>query len=235
MCCTGFRSEASFGFPYDALMDVEGTTTKCPKCAAEIAAGEKFCAACGTGVAIVDGVVQAQDPAPPVGTMGAWERDARIGRARKWLFWISLITLVTGFIFYAMAKDDVEKQIDKAEQQIAGMDPEVRDNLMKQQTGMTWEEAKAHDRGQVTLLLVINIGLAGVYLGMWYWAKRNPLGATVTALLLFITVIVVNGALDPKSIPQGFLVKIFFTAALAKAIGAAQEERRLKATMPQAA
>jgi hypothetical protein len=214
---------------------MDGETMKCPKCAAEAAVGEKFCAACGAGVAVVDGVVQAQDPAPVVVQLDSLERDARIGRARKWLFWISIITLVSGFVFWAIAKDECEKTIEQSERQLAGTDPEYRDNMLREKMGMSWDEIKAHDRGLVTLLLVINIGLSAVYLGMWFWAKRNPLAATVTALLLFLTTIVVNGVYEPKSLPQGFLVKIFFIAALAKAISAAQEERRLRATMPQAA
>ena len=128
---------------------------------------------------------------------------------------------------FQAALDEVEKQISQAETQIAGIDPVQRDELMKQQTGMTWDEAKAHDRGQVNLLLFVNIGLSIVYFGMWIWAKRNALAASVTALLLFITVIVVNGVYDPKTLPQGIIVKIFFIGALAKAISAAQEERRL--------
>lgn len=214
-------------------MDVESVATRCPSCAAEIAGGEKFCAACGTGVAIVDGVVHAQDPAPVIVNLDPIERDRRIGRARKWLFWISVITLVSGLVFYAIGKDTCEDQLRSVEHQLAGMDPGVRDSLLVERTGMTWDQVKAHDRGLVTLLLVINIGLAAVYLGMWFWAKRNPLGASVTALLLFITVIVVNGVYEPSSFAQGFLVKIFFILALAKAISAAQEERRIRAAMPQ--
>ena len=206
-------------------------SAKCPKCSAEVAAGEKFCAACGASV--VAGVERPMEVPPEVIGLG-YERDARIGRARKWLLAISIITLISGFIFYAIGKDEVEKQIRQAEQQIAGIDPETRDQLMKEQVGMTWEEAKAHDRGQVNLLLFINIGLSVVYFGLFFWAKRNALGATVVALLLFITVIVVNGVFDPKTIAQGFLVKIFFIAALAKAISAAQEERKIQAQMPKA-
>ncbi len=162
------------------------------------------------------------------------ERDVRIGRARKWLMAISIITLLSGLVFYSINKSEVEKQIRDAEIQIANIDPVQRDEIMKQQTGMTWAEAVAHDRGQVNLLLFINIGLAIVYLGMWFWAKRNALAATVTALLLFITVIFVNAAYEPKTLAQGIIVKIFFIVALIKAIGAAQEERKINAQMPRA-
>lgn len=181
----------------------------------------------------MEGAVRPQDVPPEIIGLGI-ERDARIGRARKWLMAISIITLLSGFIFYAINKDEVEKQIRQAEVQIANIDPVERDALMKEQTGMTWAEAVAHDRGQVTLLLVINIGLAIVYLGMWFWARRNALAATVTALLLFITVIFVNAAYEPKTLAQGLIVKIFFIVALAKAIGAAQEERKIQAQLPRA-
>ncbi|HEY5923421.1 MAG TPA: zinc ribbon domain-containing protein, partial [Kofleriaceae bacterium] len=128
--------------------------SKCPKCAADVAAGETFCAACGASM--VAGVERPMDIPPEVIGLGG-ERDARIGRARKWLLAISIITLVSGFIFYAIGKDEVEKQIREAEVQISGLDPTTRDELVKQETGMTWEEVKAHDRGQVNLLLFINI------------------------------------------------------------------------------
>ena len=94
---------------------------------------------------------------------------------------------------------------------------------------MTWAQAVKHDRGQVKLLLGINIALAAIYLGLFFWARRNALAATVIALILFITVIAVNAVLDPKTLPQGILVKILFIAALAAAVSAAQRERKLAA------
>ena len=211
---------------------MEGSSgTKCPKCSADVTAGEKFCAACGQ--AVVEGVQRPMDMPPEVIGLGM-ERDARIGRARKWLMAVSIITLLTGFVFWAINNDKVEKDIREAETATMGMDPAMRDELVKQETGMTWEEAKAHDRGQVKLILFVNIGLAVLYLGMWFWARRNALAATVTALLLFVTVIGVNAVYDPKTIAQGMILKIFFIAALAKAISAAQEERRIQAHMPRA-
>lgn len=207
------------------------TTTKCQACAADVSAGERFCAACGASM--VPGVEPAVAPPPAVIGLD-FERDAKIGRARKWLMAISIITLVSGFIFYAINKSDVEKQIKEAQTQIVGLDPAQVDEYMVSQTGMTWEQAVAHDRGQVTMLLVVNIGLAIIYLGMWFWAKRNALAATVSALLLFITVIAVNAAYEPKTLGQGIIVKIFFIAALAKAISAAQEERKLQRSLPRA-
>jgi hypothetical protein len=195
----------------------------CPKCGAAIAAGEKFCAACGTAVGIgISGKAIYQDP-PPTSTASASDREAAYARARKWLVAVSILTLLTGIIFYAIQRNEVEDQIRQAEHTTAGMDPDVRDAAMKAKIGMTFQQAIDHDRGQVNLLLAVNIGLAAFYLGMWFWAKRNARAATVTALLMFITVIVVNAAVDPKTLAQGIIVKIFFIAALAKAIQVARE------------
>jgi hypothetical protein len=205
---------------------------KCPSCGRDVGIDEKFCAACGASM--VPGLTAPVPPPTAQAYVVDLDRDARIGRARKWLMAISIITLITGFIFYAIGKSEVEKQIRDADAQLAGIDPAQRDELFKQNIGMTYAEAVAHDRGQVTLLLVINIGLSVVYLGLWFWARRNPLAATVSALLLFIVVIVANAAYEPKTLYQGPLIKILFIAALVKAIAAAQEERRLRAQLPGA-
>lgn len=196
----------------------------CPKCGATVDEGEKFCTKCGVGVAMSAGELVAQDPVPSLARLSA---SSSMGTARKWLLAISIITLLSGFVFYAINNSDVEKQIREVEAATASLDPEMRDAMMKEQTGMTFQEAIDHDRGMVKLLLVTNIGLSVVYFGLWIWAKRKPFTAAVIALLLFLTVIVVNAVIEPKTLPQGIIVKILFIAALAKAISAGNEERRL--------
>lgn len=153
----------------------------------------------------------------------------KIGKARKWLLAVSILTFVTGLVFFAIQRGEVEKQIREAETQIASIDPVTRDAIFKEKIGMTWDQAVAHDRGQVKLLLGINIALAAIYLGLFFWARRNALAATVTALILFITVHAINAVLEPKTIYQGIFIKILFVAALAAAISAAQRERKLAA------
>jgi hypothetical protein len=153
----------------------------------------------------------------------------KITKARKWLLALSILTLITGFGMYALQRSEVDKQIRDAEAQMASIDPATRDAMLKDKIGMTWAQAVKHDRGQVKLLLGVNIALAAIYLGLFFWARRNALAATVTALILFITVHAINAVLDPKTLPQGIVIKILFIAALAAAISAAQRERKLAA------
>jgi hypothetical protein len=168
-----------------------------------------------------------QAPAPPPPAKVDLDTGRKIGNARKWLLAISILMLLSGLGFYAINKSEVEKQIRDAEAQLAGMDPVERDQRLMERVGMTWDQVMRHDRGQVNLLLAENLGLAAVFLGLWFWAKRNALGACVVALLLFVTVIAVNGALAPKTLAMGIPVKVIFVAALIKAITAAQQDRKL--------
>jgi hypothetical protein len=221
----------------------------CPKCSAAITPDDKFCAACGAGVAIAsDGVVRAQDPPPattpppldapaaggpvpvPYSVIEARARASKLATARKLLLAMSIITLIAGVGMYIFQRRAVEKQIADLEVQMADIDPEERDANMKSRTGMTWEQAKARDRGEVNLHLAINIGLAVFYFGMWLWARKNVLAAAITALLLYVTVLAVNGALEPKTLLAGYQLKVGFIAILVLAIDAGYKARRAEAT-----
>lgn len=198
----------------------------CPSCKTQVEPSEKFCSACGAaiGQGIAAAAVQDLPPTPQ-----SYENLAKIGKARKWLLAIAILTIVVGFVFYVMQKSEVEKQITQARAQVAGIPPDELDARFESAVGMTFQEAIDHDRGMVNMLLAINIALGAIYIGLWWWAKRKPLPAAVIALLLFITTHVINAVMQPESIYQGILVKILFTLALVRAITAANEERHLRA------
>jgi hypothetical protein len=124
----------------------------------------------------------------------------------------------------------MEKQLHDAEVQLSGFSPEERDARLKEAVGMTWDEVVAHDKGLVNMLLVVNIALSVIYFGLWFWARKNPYAASLVALLLFLTVIVASAVWEPSTLYQGILVKILFVVALAKAVSAGREERRILGT-----
>ena len=179
----------------------------------------------------MEGPKQQDAPPPVVVSLDGSEQDPRIGRARKWLVAIAAIFLVSGFVFYAIQKEDAEKVIRESEQNLSMLDAGQRDQAVMAEVNMTWDQWVSHTRNQVTMNLFLNIGLALSFVGLFFYAKKNPLAATVMALLLYLSVIAYNAILDPKTLPQGFIIKILFIGALAKAITAAKEER---AKMPSA-
>lgn len=216
-------------------------TETCPHCNAAVTPDERFCSACGRALTRgISGALIASDAPPgdpiyvtaPPPSADRYKNLDKIGKARKWLFAIALLTMLMGMIFYAIQKSEVEKQIDEARIQVAGIPPDQLDARFKAATGMTWQEAVDHDRGAVNMLLAVNLVLGALYLVLWRWAKTKPLPAAVIALLLFITTHVINAVMQPESLAQGILVKILFTLALVRAITAANEERNLTATPP---
>jgi hypothetical protein len=201
-----------------------------------MAADEKFCSSCGAAVAAEAGgaaeasvaaepgvvaVVQDLPPASPTKAASL----AAFGKARKWLLAVAIITLLSGLLFYAINKQEVEKEIDQVTRQVRGIDPAELDRRFQQNIGMTFQDAIDHDRGMVNLLLAVNLALSAGYLVLWAWAKRKPLPAAIIALIMFVTTVVISAVYDPSSIHQGIIVKIFFTLALVRAITAANQER----------
>lgn len=201
---------------------------QCPKCAAQVADGEKFCTACGASLMPVPAAVQA------FRAQQAKLADAAVSKplrtARGWLLAVAILTLLSGIAFYFIQQSAAEKQIAEAEASTAHIEPAERDRLMREAVGMSFQEAIDHDRGMVTLMLVVNITLALIYFVLWYWARTNAFTAALVALLLFGTVWAVSAMLEPATIYQGILIKILFVAALIKALQAGSEERKLRQT-----
>lgn len=198
------------------------TVRECSTCGAPFVETDRFCTKCGTSR---DGVARGFGPSALPDPL-AIAAVNKLASARKWLLAVSIITLLSGFLFHFLNKQEVESDIRKAEMQLSHLSDAQRDEAAQHELGMTWEEAKAHDRGMVNMLLAVNIGLAIAYFAMWIWARKNPYAASITALLLFITTILVSAVLEPTTLVQGVIVKVFFIIALSRAISAGAAARR---------
>ena len=73
---------------------------------------------------------------------------------------------------------------------------------------------------EVVLVFITNYFLAAVMFGLYRWARRAPFPAMVTALCVYLSVIVLNGIVDPKTLIQGIIIKIIFISALIAGIKA---------------
>lgn len=192
----------------------------CPSCNTQVADDLKFCTQCGTDLN-ASGWSSA-----PSGRKPTPQPTEVLGAARKWLLAIAILTLLASVFIHFVQSAETEKQIAEATAALAAIDPVERDTYMKQETGMSFQEAIDHDRGMVRLLTVVNVVLAILYFGLWIWARREPYLAALVALLLFVSVVVVSAVLEPGSLHQGILIKVLFTVALVKAVQAGHQERR---------
>jgi hypothetical protein len=173
--------------------------------------------------------VPGQDPPPPARGAADLYRHvthpSAAGKARKWLLAIAILTALSGLVLFLVQQSEVDTAIASLDAQTSSMTPEDRDAALRESTGMSYQEIVDHDRGMVRLLLVVNLVLAVFYLGMWWWAKRNVLAASVIALLMCISMIAVSGVIEPSSLYKGLLLKVLFIAALVKSNQLALAER----------
>lgn len=87
--------------------------------------------------------------------------------------------------------------------------------------------AERLDSVALAITVVITLGIAGAFFGLAFWARKNPLPASIVGLCLYGTIILVNAVLAPESLVQGIIVKIIVIAALVKAIQAGTKHRQL--------
>lgn len=71
-------------------------------------------------------------------------------------------------------------------------------------------------------LLVVNIVLSIIYGILGYWSSSKPLAALLSALLLFVTIIVINAIVDLTTIYQGIIMKIIVLSYLGKGLYSAK-------------
>ena len=86
--------------------------------------------------------------------------------------------------------------------------------------------------GAASDVLILNgvmlFGVAGVFFGLWIWAKSAPYPASVTALVVFVTLHAAAAAQNPAALLQGLLIKIIVLVCLINAIKSAAAYRKMQ-------
>lgn len=77
-------------------------------------------------------------------------------------------------------------------------------------------------------LLITNLIVAAIYLGLAIWCNKNPFAAILTGFLLYITLQVLNALIDPTTIYQGLLLKIFLISGLYYGYNAVKKAQKIE-------
>jgi hypothetical protein len=80
--------------------------------------------------------------------------------------------------------------------------------------------AFAQGGGDATISLVVGLGAAAVYIGLWHWSKRQPLGATAAGLGIFVTLVAASAVVEPRTLAQGLIVKVVVLVLLIRGVRA---------------
>lgn len=82
--------------------------------------------------------------------------------------------------------------------------------------------------GAVPLLFIINTILALIYFALGYFAKKHPLPSITAGLSLYVILIIINGLLDPMTIAQGLIMKIFIISSFVYGFKGALQSKTLQ-------
>ena len=141
----------------------------CPACEKEIPLDDKFCAFCGKSTRVL-----------------TENEKTKIRKASKWILAISIMFIIFGTILGFMQRSIAVK---------------AQANLAPYEESHIWEtpingkkytvgELRANINQEVILVFITNYFLAAVMFGLFLWARKAPFPAMVTALCVYLAVIV---------------------------------------------
>jgi cytochrome b561 len=185
----------------------------CPHCSATNPPNSSFCVSCGKALPSVDDV----GPRLVTGAATAVSRTGRslqvdqlakqCRKAYGTLLAVGILQAVFGTVI------------------VFGM---VRSGGPTPPTGQLEGEA-----APVGVLVASVYGIAVVFCGLAFWARRSPLPAAVVGLVVYITVHLLDAVADPTALLRGILMKAIIVLVLAKAISAGARHRALSRALAE--
>ena len=151
-----------------------------------------------------------------LGNLAQAARDKQISTARILLFIVGVMEIGMTIVGIFLLHSNIDEEIRKA----GGAQ-----NVPRQQVEL------AYMIGYGLSALAILVGVTFLVLGAL--VKRFPLACTISGLVLFIVVQLIAAFVEPKTLVQGWLLKIIFVVCLIKAIQAAAAYQR-EEPMPEA-
>ncbi|MCU0725967.1 MAG: zinc ribbon domain-containing protein [Planctomycetes bacterium] len=199
------------------------TRATCPSCGAALARRDEFCPGCGAAVppelrAAALEASRARRGRPGTGRWATRDRRGKVASARTALLVIAIfVVLGAGWVAFQVlsAKTDLDRA-----------DPRQRfamDGRM-----VTVDELRGMLDRALLIALALNLGLAAAFMGLWFWARRNPLGAILVGLGLFLAIHTLAFVLDPTTLLSGIIVKVAVVVFLLIGLRAAVIDRSLR-------
>lgn len=66
-------------------------------------------------------------------------------------------------------------------------------------------------------LISINLIIVAIYVGLGFWATKKAFAAIFIGGIIYVSLILLNGFIDPTTLASGILIKILFIAAFVRA------------------
>jgi hypothetical protein len=177
----------------------------CASCQTKNKPNDKFCTSCGGQLVSSENQI----------------RKNRVGGARQTIHIMVGIFAVSGVLLFFVQQSAVNQAMANLAQH---KDTDVYPQAVEGKRTTVGELKQSIVRQQWSVL-ILNLGLAGLMLGLGYWAKSAPLPAIMVAAAVYGVVQVANALVDPRTIGQGWIMKVIVITLLVKGIRSALELR----------
>lgn len=86
----------------------------------------------------------------------------------------------------------------------------------------------ANKEGDGGFLLIISLVLAAIFCGLAFWSNKNPFGALLTGLIMYVSLIILGSIDDPMELIRGIIVKVIIISYMIKGVVGASKVRGMK-------
>jgi uncharacterized membrane protein YvbJ len=189
---------------------------QCSQCSAELIETDAFCQKCGNQV--IQGVERKQ-VRQKLGNLAGEQHKKHIKSARTAIMAVAVLTILAcAFLWFA-----VKSQEDKMEAEIK----QVMSNPAMVLNHDIVDNAR-QNINQAKLMVGASTVMGGIFFFLFFWAKQNPFAASLTALILYVTSMVIAVAMNPETLVQGILIKIIIIAVLVNGVKSGLAYKKLQ-------
>lgn len=194
----------------------DGESIVCSQCGVSISQGEKFCGKCGkpAGENVSSG--------PVLGEVASkYQKQIhtkKIRSGRGGLLAVSILQIIGALGVYFIYSGQISNYQEDGYTEYKLADGKT-----------IFERELLEKLEQERVLVVVIVLVAGViFFGLWLWAKKNPLPATITGLVIFVTLCLADAIVDPTYLLGGILLKIIVIVVLISGVQSALAYRKLQ-------
>lgn len=218
------RLEAEIDEPQSGDEDLPSAPTvdagRCAECGETLGPGERFCPNCGRDLSSPISGPDA-DWVPRTDRQARQQAKAATRKASRTIMLLAILFAIAGAFLGHASSTQADKVLEAIE------DKDADELFPSEVNGKSYTVGELRDeiRIETRLVYITNYGLAVILLGLYFWSRKNPLPAIVTALAVYLVLQVLNAVLDPTTIYQGILIKVIIICVLFGGVRAALTAR----------
>ncbi len=184
----------------------------CSKCQTKNKPNDSFCVKCGTQLPSSEAIFVTK----------------AVNGARKVLLFLSVIFVFSGIAMYYMQQPTINTALrELAQYNDSDLYPEKIEGVE-----LTVGELRKQILANQYLELGLNLFLATLMIGLFFWAKNAPLPALIIATSIYVVLIVANAIYEPATIGKGIVIKIIVIGLLIRGIKSALSLRQFNNANP---